>query len=184
VLCVLGEIGSGKTEATRVLKETCGYLEVNSGQVMARLLGIPPVPETPRGIFQAAAWEFISRPSGPQELARALWDEVETHTFPRLLIDGIRQRATLEALRQLARMRKIGVLFVHTPPDVAFEFYKSRAGDEATIHDFLREREQPVESEVRGLISMSDAVLYNWTGRASYVSTITKLMQEVERAGR
>jgi hypothetical protein len=90
----------------------------------------------------------------------------------------------LEALRQLAGKRKVGVLFVYTPPDVAFEFYKSRASDEATIHDFLREREQPVEAEVRGLISMSDAVLYNWTGKASFVSTINKLMQDAERSGR
>lgn len=182
VLCVLGEIGSGKSEATKVLTEELGYLEINSGRVLAELLHLPPVPETPRADFQTAAWDFISSPDGPRKLASALWARVEERRFPRLLIDGIRQRATLDAVLDLAGRRRVAILFVHTPPDVAFEFYRARGDGVATIHDFLAIRDNPVEREVREMIGRSDAVLYNWTGRLSYRNTVRKLMADAERA--
>lgn len=69
ILCVIGPVGSGKTLATEVLKTDFGYVEINTGQVVAKLLGIPPVPETPRGEFQEKAWDFISQPNGPKRLA-------------------------------------------------------------------------------------------------------------------
>ena len=47
-LCVIGPVGCGKSEVTRVLKEDFGYEELNSGQILAGLLKIPPVPRTPR----------------------------------------------------------------------------------------------------------------------------------------
>ena len=36
-----------------------------------------------------------------------------------------------------------------------------------------------VEREVREMIGISDAVLYNWTGQSSYDNAIRKLMEEV-----
>ncbi len=161
--------------------EEFGYLEINSGRVLAELLNIPPVPETPRTDFQAAAWDFINRPDGPLQLAKAIWARVEERRFPRLLIDGIRQRATLDAVLGLSGRRRIGVLFVHTPPDVAFEFYRERGNGVSTIHDFLAIRDNPVEREVREMIGLSDVVLYNWTGRLSYRNIIGKLMADAEK---
>jgi hypothetical protein len=36
------------TLATDVLKKDFGYIEINTGEVVAQLLGIPPVPKTSR----------------------------------------------------------------------------------------------------------------------------------------
>jgi predicted NUDIX family phosphoesterase len=179
ILCILGTIGSGKSEATRVLKEDFNYIEINSGQIMAEILGIPPIPKTDREIFQKAAWEFISRPDGPAQLAKAIWEKVSYFKTPRILIDGIRQRATLESLRALAKGRRIGHLFVYTLPDIAYQFYKSRCNYDLSIYDFLGIYDSPVEEEVRSFIGFCDGVLYNWIGRPEYHSAIHSLMGEI-----
>jgi len=179
VLCVLGTVGSGKSEATQVLKRDFGYWEVNSGQVLAKLLKVPPVPQTGRDEFQKLAWDFIKSPSGPKNLASAIWEEVRALSRDRVLIDGIRQRATLKELRNLSGPTRTGLLFVHTPPDIASNFYRKRFGEKSSINEFLKVREAPVEKEIEELIGVSDAVLYNWTGRPSYRRAIRELMHEV-----
>lgn len=93
LLVLVGPLGSGKTQAAQVLRDSYGYLEVNSGRVLAQMLGLPPVPETPRETFQAAAGEFITRPDGPTQLAAALHTAVDRTQSTRVLVDGIRQRA-------------------------------------------------------------------------------------------
>lgn len=181
LLCVLGTIGSGKSEATRMLSDEFGYTEINSGKVLAGILGIPPVPDTERSVFQAEAWRFISKPNGPFLFALEIWNQVRNQNSPRILIDGIRQRATLDQLKELAKGRRIALLYVHTPPDVTYEFYKGRSGPEFSIHDFIQVCDSPVEREVRGMIGFSDVVLYNWTGQLEYQNAIRSFMHEVDR---
>ena len=177
ILCVAGELGSGKSEATKVLRKEFGYAVVNSGQVLAALMGVPAVPKTNRQTFQQMAWEFINQSQGPSRLASAIWKAVRESAADRVLVDGIRQRSTLSQLRMIAAPMKVGLIFVYTPPDVAYRFYSARSRRKLTIHDFLQVRDAPVEAEVRYLIADSDAVIYNWTGRLRYQKAIRKLME-------
>jgi dephospho-CoA kinase len=179
ILCIIGPVGSGKTLATDVLREEFGYVEINTGRVMADLLEIPPVPKTSRAEFQDKAWHFIQAPDGPRKLALRLVEMANIADSPRILIDGLRQRATLDTLRELLRTCKVGVLFVQTPPDVAFSFYTQRRAQRASISDFLAARNAPVETEVEDLIKSADAVLYNWTGKPDYHRAIRLLMKEL-----
>jgi predicted NUDIX family phosphoesterase/dephospho-CoA kinase len=179
ILLVLGPVGSGKTLATAVLKHEFGYEEINTGEVVAQLLGVPPVPKTPRNQFQLLAWEFIRNPAGPQRLAHRVLEIASTLKSPRILIDGLRQRATVDTLKSIAGDRKIGVIFVQTPPDQAFSFYSRRIAQGASMSDFLAIRNADVEQEVETLISTADAVLYNWTGKPQYSETIKALMSEI-----
>jgi len=181
ILCVCGSVGSGKSEATRVLVERFGYREVNSGRVVAALLGMPPVPQTGRAEFQAAARRFIESPSGPGRLASAIWAEVETDTSHRVLVDGLRQRATVEELSRLAASsnRRLGLIFVHTSIDQAYRFYCERMAVAMTFAEFLALRRAPVEGETEAMLSHADAVLFNWTGKVEYQHTIVRLMGEL-----
>lgn len=179
VLCVVGPIGSGKTEATQIFVKDFGYSEVNSGRVVASILRLPPVPETPRAEFQAAAQEFIASANGPRRLGEALADAVSQETA-RVLIDGVRHPETLEALRQCVSPRKIAVLFVYTPPDIAFQFYKHRDDRSVDFNSFIAIREKPVESRVAELIREADAVLYNWTGMADYQRIVKSLWADLK----
>jgi predicted NUDIX family phosphoesterase len=179
VLCIIGPVGSGKTLATDVLKEEFGYVEINTGRVMAELLGIPAVPETSRPEFQIKAWRFIQSPDGPRRLAARLVEMVSIADAPRILVDGIRQRVTLDLIRNLLRPRRVGVMFVQTPPDVAYSFYNQRRAQGASISDFLTARSAPVETEVGDLIKSADAVLYNWTGKPDYRRAIRLMMKDL-----
>ncbi len=179
LLCVLGTVGSGKSEATKVLSRDFGYAEVNTGKLVADLLSIPPVPKTKREVFQKKAWKFIQKKKGPQMLAEAIWRKVKELDNPKILVDGIRQKATFQELCRLAGRRRIGLLYVHTLPDIAFKFYKRREGNGISIHDFLRLRDASVELEVGEMIESSDAILYNWTGRLRYQNVIRSLMQKL-----
>jgi predicted NUDIX family phosphoesterase/dephospho-CoA kinase len=183
-LVVIGPVGSGKTLATAVLRQDFGYVEINTGKVVAELLGIPPVPRTPRQEFQRRAWKFISAPNNSTRFAKRLLELAKAHGAARILIDGIRQRATLDNLKRLAGDTKVGIIFVHTPADQAFAFYSKRIAQGSTMSEFLSARSASVEQEVEALISSADAVLYNWTGRPQYRETIKALMAELGVSGR
>ncbi len=180
-LVVAGEVGSGKTEACRLLRDEFGYHEVRTGFVMAQLLGLPPIPETPREVFQRAAGRFISEPAGIDRLVRGI-EEAAAETAlqsDRVLIDGVRHVATLDRLRELDRPRRVGLLYVATPPDVAFEFYRTREAPGASIHEFLRVRDAPGEEEVQDLLTRADAVIDNWFGRKQYLDALRRLMSDL-----
>jgi dephospho-CoA kinase len=178
-VCVVGQIGSGKSEAVRTLKEQHGYSEINSGRVVARLLGIPPVPDTARPVFQSKAWDFIRGPEGPSMLASAILEEARRESSERVVIDGIRQLETLEALRELAKNRRVSVVFVHTPFDIAYQFYRERISTDVSLHDFVETRSAPVESEVSSMLKDADAVLYNWSGKRHYREAIRELLENL-----
>jgi len=179
LLCVLGPVGSGKSEACRLLVEEFGYAMVNSGKIVAKLIGLPPVPETPRAKFQEEALRFIQTPDGPRVLGKAICDAVPLTGCDRVLVDGIRQKETLKCLREMASRFKVAVLYVHTPADQAFDFYKDREAPGATIEDFLEVRNASVEKEVMDMLRDADAVLYNWRGRESYQSAVRLLMNKL-----
>lgn len=179
ILCVLGAVGSGKSATTKVLCEDFGYSELNTGKLLAQLLKTPPVPTTPREVFQRRAWTFISSSEGPRELARSIVAHASRLDSPRILLDGLRQRATLDAVRSLVKDRHVALLFVHTTPDLAYEFYKSRERHDISFPEFLKLRSAPVEGEVAEMIGVADAVLYNWTGRSEYQRMIEAFMKAI-----
>ena len=181
VLCLLGPVASGKTDTAAVLKGEYGYREINSGKILARLLGQPPVTEASRKAFQELSWQFISSIDGPRRLVRAIVEQIEKAHSDRVLIDGIRQQTTLEQLRANLSQegKRIGLVFVDTPPDIAFRFYNSRQSTKVSIQDFLAIRESAVERETYTMIRRADAVLYNWIGRPMYLETVRQFMGEL-----
>lgn len=181
LLCVLGAVGSGKSETTRLLCSEYGYREVNTGKIMATLLGVPPVPTSTREEFQEKAWRFINKKGGPKRLAEAILDEVKELASDRVLIDGVRQKATLDSLVQMAGGVRVGVLYVHTLPDLAYQFYKERERTESTIFDFLKVRNAKVEEEIDYMLGDADAILYNWTGKRAYQKIVREMLGSVQK---
>jgi predicted NUDIX family phosphoesterase/dephospho-CoA kinase len=178
-LVVVGQVGSGKTEACNLLREEFGYYEIKTGRIMADLLGVPPIPDTPRAEFQEIAGRFVGRADGVERLARAIGRELELVNKERVLIDGIRHTATLDRVRVLSETGRLGVLYVETPPDVAFEFYQSREDQSVGLMGFLDVRDGPGEEEVRAFLGQADAVVYNWFGRTRYLSAVRRLMADL-----
>ena len=180
LLCVAGSIGSGKSITTQSLCERAGYTQVNSGAVLAGLLNLPPVPETPREVFQTAAHEFISEDSGPENLAKALLQAAESVDSGKVIIDGIRQLATLECLKRFAS-RRVATLFVQTPPDVAYRLYSVReaSNPDLGLSEFMKIYNAPVESEVRHMIGDADAIIFNWFGIEEFELSLVRMVAEL-----
>lgn len=182
ILCVVGSIGSGKSATGNLLRERHGYVGVNSGQVLAKLMHIPPVPHTPREVFQSAAEDFIRGSGGPNELGRALASEASAAGAERVLIDGIRHPETLEVLKRQATL-PVALLYVYTPPDVAFEMYRDREGHadhDITFPDFVKLYTAPVESKIRYMTGDADVIVFNWLGLDAYELALSALMEELD----
>jgi predicted NUDIX family phosphoesterase len=182
ILVVVGGIGSGKSLATKFLTRKFGYIEVNSGRVLADLLDVPPVPETPRPVFQDLSWDFIQSADGPARLADALLQAASRSGAKRIVIDGVRQLSTLRALKAKAK-EAVAVLFVRAAPDLAFNFYndRGRRKDEGAVDPeaFMRMLSAPVERDVAFMMSEADAVIYNWLGEAGYGSVLSAMGEEL-----
>lgn len=181
LLCVSGAIGSGKSAATKALVDHGGYSQINSGQILAELMGIPPVPQTGRDEFQAAAQSFIATKNGPSDLAKAIAKAARSKDASKIVIDGIRHPETLAALRDISPL-PIAVMYVYTPPDVAYDMYRGREdyGDQAvSFHDFVSIYNAPVEQKVKYVLGEADVVLYNWVGLDQYDKIIERMMIDI-----
>jgi predicted NUDIX family phosphoesterase len=187
ILVVAGGMGSGKSLATRFLARKFGYVEVNSGRVVADLLSVAPVPETPRPIFQKLSWDFIQSVDGPSRLADALLGAATRTGAKRVVIDGVRQLSTLRALKAEAE-ESVAVLFVRAAPDLAFNLYNGRGwgkGDSPIDPEaFMRMLSAPVERDVAFMMSEADAVIYNWLGEAGYGRVLSAMGEELGLASR
>lgn len=175
VVCVVGPIGSGKSEAASALESELGYRSLNSGLAVASLLGIPPVPETPREEFQVRANEFISKEEGPRLLARELVRNVSASSD--FVIDGVRQRRTLRELREALNDLPLCVLFIDTLPEVALEFFRRRERPDIDVGEFFDLRAAAVEREVEDLVREADVVIHNWEGIEAYRSKIISVFK-------
>ncbi|SCY34439.1 HTH domain-containing protein [Microvirga guangxiensis] len=183
-LCVVGSIGSGKSVATAMIRRTCGYAEINTGRVLAGILGVPPVPETDRREFQSLAQEFIERPHGPSLLAERIASEIASCDSRRVIVDGLRHTATLERLREVSPL-PLAMVYIQTPPDVAFELYRLREGRDGDMSaaEFMDILHAPVEAAVPYLISEADAIIYNWFGIDSYKSVVASFVADAQLSG-
>jgi predicted NUDIX family phosphoesterase len=178
ITCVVGAIGSGKSATTKALVKHAGYEQINSGQVLARLMGVPPVPQTDRSTFQAAALKFISEPGGPRALATALVEATQRVGHKRVVVDGIRHPETMAEFREKSPT-PVALMYVHTPPDVAFEMFRMREDYgylEIDLDTFIDIYNAPVEGQVRYLIQDADVILYNWIGLSEYEKTINEML--------
>ncbi len=177
LICVIGTIGSGKTEAVRVLSEEFGFRELNSGRVLARLLKIRPVSHQTRAAFQKAALRFIQSKKGPERLAKALAKTIIRSSVP-TVVDGLRQKATYQDLVRQAN-RRTAIVYVHTLPDIAYRFYAGRSRSSLTFREFLQLRDARVERDVIHFLKIADAVIYNWVGKPSYLRTVRMLFGRI-----
>ena len=179
IICMIGPVGSGKTIATGVLRDDFQYSEINTGKVVANLINASDVSKSDRLEFQQRAWDFISRSNGRELLVEELARVVEECASRRVVIDGIRQKDTLRLLTNRFRERGVGVIFVQTPPDLAYKFHSDRLHQSSSIRRFIGYRSAAVEAEVEGLIAQADAVIYNWTGAVRYRESIGSMMEDL-----
>ncbi len=73
----------------------------------------------------------------------------------------------------------LALMYVYTPPDVAFEMYRMREDSgrgDIDFDNFVDLYNAPVEGQVRYIIQDADVILYNWIGLSEYEKTINQML--------
>jgi predicted NUDIX family phosphoesterase len=184
IIAVSGRIGSGKSETATYLSERLGIPLIKTGTLLGSLMGSPSISVIGRSAFQARALSFIQSADGPERLAAAILEQANKLGGSRCVVDGIRNLATYERLKGKAQ-GSVALLFVQTPPDLAFDMYRAREA-EATLtfsyREFLAIYDAPVEAEIPSLGRNASAYIYNSFGLEAFRRTLDSVVETV--AGR
>ncbi len=173
VIVIVGAIGSGKTEAAKILEKDFGYTFISSGQILQTLMGSQPIDKLGRKKFQDLAHQFIQKEDGFERLANRLLDLSKASSNSRFVIDGIRNIRTYEILKsQLGT--DCTLIFVESTPDNCYKFYKRREGDELDISIFFEYINHPVEQDIKLILGRANLVVYNHGSLVSFQSQIKK----------
>lgn len=178
LLVVAGQIGSGKTKICSLLNQEYGYETVNAGTLLADIIGIPPVPVTPRSAFQTAAYEFVSSSAGLARLTEGIMSRCQQLNSAKITIDGLRIAEVLIGLRRKVTDHRIGVLSVEAPPGIAHRFYEQRESSGVDYESFLAMISAPIEQDIKVIRSMADARIIN-DQEGALAETLHALMREL-----
>lgn len=177
VVVVAGRIGSGKTETASYLSHKLGCPLIKSGELVRDLMCAPPIEEIGRREFQMRAQKYISATDGPDRLAAAIEARVNQAAAQRCVVDGIRHLATFERLERLFEA-SVGLVFVNTPPDVAYDMYRVREAQRAltfSYREYLDIYDAPVEAEIPSLGRRAHIVINNAFGIETFRRTLDDL---------
>ena len=76
----------------------------------------------------------------------------------------------------------LALMYVYTPPDVAFEMYRMREDyglRDIDFDSFVDLYNAPVEGQVRYIIQDADVILYNWIGLVEYEKAINEMLAKL-----
>jgi predicted NUDIX family phosphoesterase len=181
VVVVAGRIGSGKSETAGYLSERLQCPLIRTGDLIRDLMSSPALSVIGRQEFQTRAHRFISAPGGTERLAAAIVSQIKAEAGQRVIVDGIRNLDTFERLEKTCA-DGVGLLFVQTPPDVAFDMYRAREAPGTltfTYRDFLKVYDAPVEAEIPSLGRRANAYIYNSFGMEAFRRTLDALMPKL-----
>jgi predicted NUDIX family phosphoesterase/shikimate kinase len=181
-LVIAGRIGSGKSEIGRFLAQRLNAHVVSSGEELQKLIGAPSIQVIGREEFQRRADQFIRSPGGPERLGEKIAQAVAASPGDRVVIDGLRQPETFAALSALLA-DQTALLYVHTPPDIAYEMmYRLRETPQVLdfpYRDFLRIFDAPVEADLPSLGRLAHTYIYNYLGLDALRRLIDKLISQI-----
>jgi len=176
VIVIVGAIGSGKTEASKILEKDFRYNFISSGQILQTLMNVQPIDKLGRKKFQDLAQQFVHKEGGFELLANKLLSLTNINGTTRFVIDGIRNIRTYEILKsQLGT--DCTLIFVESTPDNCYKFYKKREGGELEINTFYEYINHPVEQDIKVILGKANLVVYNHGSLVSFQSQIKKFFK-------
>ena len=180
-LVIAGRIGSGKSETSQFLAKRLNAGVISSGNELQQLMQAPRLQEIGRVEFQRRAEEFIRTPRGPELLARRIAEAAAAMPESRIVIDGIRQPETYDAL-SVSMEGQTTLIYVNTPPDIAYEMYRLRESSstlDVTYRDFLKVYDAPVENDLPTLGRLAHTYIYNFLGVDALRRSLDKLVLQL-----
>ncbi len=176
VIVIVGAIGSGKTEASKILEKDFGYTFISSGQILQNLMETQPIAKLGRKKFQDLAHQFILKEDGFELLANKLLSLINKTATSRFVIDGIRNIKTYEILKSYLG-QDCTLIFVESTPDNCYKFYKKREATDLDIYTFYEYINHPVEQDIKLILGKANLVAYNHGSLVSFQSQIKKFFK-------
>lgn len=176
-IAFVGSIGSGKTEACKLLGQEFDYSVLPTGHLVAELTGCPQVPQIRRKEFCEHAYKLISSHTGPEILANAIYKKLSESKKQHFVIDGLRQTRTFEILKKKLK-GKLTLVYVDTMIDNAYDFLRQRESEELSLSEFADLVRHPVEREVEDFASLANIVIYNYGTRECYIDRVRDFFRE------
>lgn len=165
IIVVTGRIGSGKSEACKILNESFGYKTVKTSEVLRKLLNLSGTPG--RRELQDLGLDFVNQEQGHYKLAAGLVNEIQKQGVSKFAIDGIRFPETFKALIELLGMQ-LPLIYLENTNARSYEFYSSRGEDSVSSADFTKVLAHPVERRVSRFKQNANYVVYNYGSRESF----------------
>jgi dephospho-CoA kinase len=128
VVCICGPPAAGKSTAAALIGERSAVAIIETGRVVAQLLGRRPVHEMSardQSRFRKDALTLVNAPA-PTPLVRALRRRIRRAEHPVVLV-GVRHVSTLAGLRG-SRSFRLRVVFIDAPARVCARRYALRQG--------------------------------------------------------
>jgi dephospho-CoA kinase len=175
-IAVVGMIGSGKTEVSRLLHEEFEYELINTGVVVQDILGAS-IKKVGRGRVQNLAQAFIQSPNGPETLASTIHERMIKKPNARYLIDGLRNPKSFEILKERLG-GDLTLVYVDSTVDNAYAFYRGRDDQKISFEGFIDMIQHAVESEIANFLPLSNVVIYNHGTKRSYQDAVRKYFKQ------
>lgn len=168
-VAIVGNIGSGKTQACHLLEKKHGFLNIKTGEIVRAILNYS---SKNRLKFQTKAYDFIRTKTGPQRLAASIIEIIQNNPGKRFVIDGIRNVETFELLKK--SLKKLTLIYVHSTVEHCFNFSSKRDKSKRSMKDFFELIQHPVEKEIEQFIPLANIVFYNYGSKDSYLRAIQR----------
>ncbi|MBK7105029.1 MAG: hypothetical protein IPH62_07085 [Ignavibacteriae bacterium] len=169
-LIIVGSISSGKSEICKYLHDIYNIAIISSSKLISELLNLPTFDEADRENFQDKTDSFVKSIKGLNEFVNAIYFETNKFKDRIFIVEGLRNITVYEKL-----VKKIGkhtLLYIDTPKDKGFEFFKNRLGFNTTVEEYRKRLEHNVEKEVKMFKRKADVIIFNGGSKNSLFKAI------------
>lgn len=174
-IAIVGGIGSGKSEVSRIIARSTGYKYISTREIVSRLIDEIDFKNSNRAQFQEKATTFISQSGSTKILANEIFREV-VDAEEKAIIDGIRNIETYERLKSLCP--KIMLIYIETSRDKAYEFFKLRSKRDISINEFREAVSHDIEKEIPLFKHRADVYIFNGENIKKLTDKILKWVNE------
>jgi dephospho-CoA kinase len=184
IVLIVGYIGSGKSEACKLLANEFGYTLVPCSKIMQEEIGCPPIDVLGRKGLQEIGYQFINTPEGHRRLAKATYKFMKKSGSKSFVLDGLRYPKTLDILEKMLKTQ-IAVIYVESTIDSLYKYFIARENSkniangkkEHDFSEFLEIVYHPVEREIERFYPLADVIVYNHGTKDDYLVELRKLFK-------
>ncbi len=187
IILIVGYIGSGKTEACKLLEHEFGYTLLPCSKIMQHEIGCPPINEIGRHALQQIGLNFVTKENGHERLSHAIAKRINQNPTKKYILDGLRYPQTYSVLKKMLG-RDISVLYVESTIDSLYKYFSRRENkkknngmQQPTFSEFLSIVYHPVEREIERFYPIADITVYNHGSKDAYLNALREyFLKELE----